>query len=160
MTPDTHEINTPAPTGPYLALDLGEKRIGIALTDRMRIVARPFSVIQRTSRQADFAQIGQITAAHEVCHIIVGLPIMLNGDEGPMAEWARDYGQDLGRTLGLPVTFWDEALTSIAAEKALREGGLTHKKIKNKIDAVAAALLLQSYLEAEREQRGQEPDSI
>lgn len=135
----------------YLSLDLGEKRIGIALSDELKIIAQAHTVIERTSRAADFREIGQIAAAQSVEKIIVGLPISLDGSEGSMARWARDYGSDLGQKLNIPVTFWDESFTSESAASALAQAGYSRKKMKPKIDAVAAALILQSYLEAERE---------
>lgn len=136
----------------YLALDLGEKRIGLALSDTLKIIAAPLEVFTRTSRQADFAHIAQIARAENVTLLIMGLPITLGGEEGRMAAWARDYGQALGEALNLPVTFWDESLSSMQAERSLREQGLNSKQMKGRVDAVAAALILQSYLESQREE--------
>ena len=135
----------------YLSLDLGEKRIGIALSDELKIIAQAHTVISRTSRANDFNEIGKIVAAQAVEKIIVGLPLSLDGSEGSMARWARDYGTDLGHKLNIPVTFWDESFTSESAASALSQAGYSRKKMKPKIDAVAAAIILQSYLEAERE---------
>ena len=134
-----------------LALDLGEKRIGVALSDTLKIVAQPFDVFPRTSRKADFEYVQAIVERESVSQIVVGLPITMSGEEGTMAQWARDYGTDLGQTLGVPVVFWDESLTSMQAERAMREYGLSRKQMKKKVDAVAAALILQSYLESLRE---------
>lgn len=135
----------------YLAVDLGEKRIGLALSDTLKMIAEPVDVFERTSRKADFAYIGQLVAAQNVSLIVMGLPVTLGGEEGRMAAWARSYGEELGQTLNLPVEFWDESLTSMQAERSLREQGLSSKQMKGRVDAVAAALLLQNYLEAQRE---------
>ena len=134
-----------------LSLDLGEKRIGIGLSDALRIVAQPYDVFPRTSRKADFDYVRQIVERENVGQIVVGLPITMSGEEGAMAQWARDYGTDLGHTLNIPVTFWDESLTSMQAERSMREYGMSRKQMKKKVDAVAAALILQSYLESLRE---------
>lgn len=134
----------------YLAIDLGEKRIGLALSDTLKIIAEPFDVFERTSRKADFTYIGRIASEQNVCKVVLGLPVTLGGTEGRMAAWARDYGRELGETLKLPVEFWDESLTSMQAERSLREQGLSSKQMKGRVDAVAAALILQSYLEAQR----------
>lgn len=134
-----------------LALDLGEKRIGVALSDTLKIVAQPFDVFPRTSRKADFAYVQAIVAREHVSQIVVGLPLTMSGEEGTMAQWARDYGTELGEALGIPVIFWDESLTSMQAERSMREYGMNRKQMKKKVDAVAAALILQSYLESLRE---------
>ncbi len=136
----------------YLAVDLGEKRIGLAISDSLKMVASPLIVFLRRSRREDFAFIRQVASEKAVEKIIVGLPLLFSGEEGRMARWARDYGTALGASLGLPVEFWDETLTSDQAEEAMRAGGLNKKKMKGKLDAVAAALILQSFLDAEREQ--------
>lgn len=135
----------------YLAIDLGEKRIGLALSDGLHMVASPYEVFPRRSRREDFAHVARVVAAEQVDRVVVGVPIRFSGEEGSMAAWARDYGADLGRTLGVPVVFWDETLTSEQAESAMRARGYNKKQMIGKLDAVAAALLLQSYLEAERE---------
>ena len=135
-----------------MALDLGEKRIGVALTDQNRLIAAAHSVFPRTSRKADFAHISQLAEEQDVSLIVVGLPLQLDGAEGPMAQWARDYGRDLCQGIGIPVVFWDESLTSVAAEQAMQDQGINRKKGKKKIDAVAAALILQSYLEGIRDE--------
>lgn len=134
-----------------MALDLGEKRIGVALTDGLKLAAHPHSVVQRKSRKEDFETYGEIIRSESVSLVVIGLPRHLNGEEGAMARWARDYGTDLSQKLSVPVTFWDETLTSEMAAAALAEQGLSRKKMKDKIDSVAAALILQSYLESLRE---------
>lgn len=135
---------------PWLGVDLGEKRIGIALSDGLKIAAQPLTTIQRTSRKADFEQFGKLAAQHNVGRLVVGLPVSLDGSEGAMAQWARNYGTALGEALSLPVTFQDESLTSEMAAGAMAEAGYNRKKMKGKLDAVAAALILQSYMDEVR----------
>lgn len=135
----------------YLALDLGEKRIGIALTDGLKIAAHPYDVMPRKSRREDFETIRSIAEENGVTLIVVGLPRLMSGEEGDMAKWARDYGSHLSKELAIPVSFWDETLTSEMAAAAMAAQGYSRKKMKGKLDAVAAALILQSFLEAERE---------
>ncbi len=134
-----------------LALDLGEKRIGLAVSDEIGLLARSHSVIKRTSRSADFEKIGRIINQEKISLIVVGLPVSLSGVEGSKAAWARDYGADLANRLGIEVTFWDESLSTVAAENSLRERGIHRKKRRSQVDAVAAAFILQSYLDAKRE---------
>jgi len=133
----------------FLALDLGEKRIGVALSDGLKMIAQAHEVFARTSRKADFAHVKTLVEAHQVSRVVVGLPISLDGSEGAMAQWARDYGRALGESLGLPVVFWDESFTSEMATKSMAAHGYSRKKMKGKLDAVAAALILQSYLDSD-----------
>jgi putative holliday junction resolvase len=135
----------------YLGVDLGEKRIGLALTDGLRLVAEPWGMFNRTSRVADFAYLQKVVVEQNVRLLVFGLPVTLGGEEGRMAAWVREYATAVSTALNLPVTFWDESLTSQAAERSLREQGLNSKQMKAHVDAVAAALMLQSYLEAHRE---------
>ena len=139
---------------PWMGIDLGEKRIGVAVSDGLKIAANPLLVFERTSRKADFETFGKIAQEHRVSRLIVGLPIQLDGSEGSMAKWARDYGTALGEALGLPVFFQDESLTSEEAAGAMAAAGYSRKKMKGKLDAVAAAIILQSYLEEQRTNDG------
>jgi putative holliday junction resolvase len=136
--------------GRILALDLGEKRIGVALSDETRLVARSFTVIARTSRLADFEKIGRIVDEQAVTLIVVGLPLHLDGREGQKAAWARDYAAALAGHLRIPVELWDEALTTVAAQESMRQRGQSRKKQREWVDAVAAAFILQNYLDAQK----------
>lgn len=133
-----------------MALDLGEKQIGVAISDELQMIARSHSVIQRTSRAADFAQIETIVRTEGVAAIVVGLPVELDGVEGPLAHWVRDYAGALGQYLRLDVTFWDESFTSKQASASMRARGIRARDQKEWIDAVAAAFILQDYLDAQR----------
>ncbi len=131
-----------------MAIDLGEKRIGIALSDPLRMVAKGHSVIKRKSRREDFARYQQIIKEQAITLVVMGLPVPLGGVEGAKAAWVRDYTADLQTHLTIPIVLWDEALTSKRAEESLRAQGRKLKKIKQRVDAVAAAFILQDYLEA------------
>ena len=133
-----------------LALDLGDRRIGVALSDATGTLARPLEVFQRRSRAADFAHVAALVQQHEVGAVVIGLPFNMNGTEGQRAAWTRDYGAALGQTVERPVTFWDERLTTVEAEELLQaQGGRSEKR---SVDAIAAAIILQSYLDHLRDE--------
>lgn len=130
-----------------MALDLGEKRIGVAVSDETALIARSYTVFKRSSRSADFEQIGRLIDQEDISLLIIGLPIPLSGEEGAKAAWVRDYGAELAQQLEIEVEFWDESLSTVAAENSLRERGIHGKKRRSQVDAVAAAFILQSYLD-------------
>lgn len=134
--------------GRVMALDLGEKRIGVAISDPTRTIAAAHSVIERTSRKADFAAYRQIIADEEVTLLVMGLPVTLSGEDSDQTAWVRDYTAELAENVPVPVEFWDEAMTTIEAEASLRARGKRGKKARERVDAVAAAFILQSYLDA------------
>lgn len=133
-----------------LALDLGDRRIGVALSDATGTLARPLEVFQRRSRAADFAHVAALVQQHEVGAVVIGLPFNMNGTEGQRAAWTRDYGAALGQAVERPVTFWDERLTTVEAEELLQAQG--RRSEKRSVDAIAAAIILQSYLDHLRDE--------
>ena len=139
-----------------MALDLGEKRIGVALSDDTRTIARSHTVISRKSRKEDFQRYASIIAEQDVTLLVMGLPIPLSGVEGQRAAWVRDYSEELRQQIDVPLVFWDESLSTKQAEASLRARGKSGKKIKERVDAVAAAFILQDYLDAHR-QSGDQP---
>lgn len=147
---DSEEQHDAATGRRILALDLGEKRIGVALSDELHLIARSYAVIERSSRKADFEQITTIVRDHDVGHLVVGLPIDPRGEEGAIARWVRDYTADLAGHLGVDYTLWDERLTTAEASASLRTRGVRAEDQKEWIDAVAAAFILQRYLDAQR----------
>ncbi len=132
-----------------MALDLGEKRIGVAISDPTRLIASPHSIIKRTSRAADFEQYARLIEANGITLLVIGLPITLGGEEGQRAAWVRDYAAGLSDHVDIPIEFWDESLTTVDATAALHAQGRRGRKVKERVDAVAAALILQSYLDAQ-----------
>lgn len=137
------------PAGKLMALDIGQARIGVAVCDPLQLGVRPLTVIQRRSRQEDFARLAELVRREEVQAIICGLPLNMNGSEGEQAQivrrWARRLVNALVEMLGAAPTviFWDERLSSHAAQSFLAGG-----KKRTPDDAIAAAVILQSYLDA------------
>ncbi|NLY74661.1 MAG: Holliday junction resolvase RuvX [Firmicutes bacterium] len=135
----------------WLGLDVGQRRIGIALSDPLELFAQGYSVLERSqSLNRDLEYLSGVIARETVEGIVIGLPKNMNGTEGPMAEKVRDFGRRLEEKTGLPVIFWDERLTTLAAERTLLEADLSRKKRKQKIDQVAAVFILQNYLDYRR----------
>lgn len=135
--------------GRVLALDLGEKRIGVALSDETRLLASSHTVIQRSSRKVDFSAIDSIVQERGVTQIVVGLPLQHDGSDGAIARWVRDYAADLSDNLNIPYVLWDESFTTRQAQASMRSRGKKAKKQRQWVDAVAAAFILQSYLDAQ-----------
>ncbi|MDF1515632.1 MAG: Holliday junction resolvase RuvX [Anaerolineae bacterium] len=129
-----------------MALDLGSKYIGIALSDTLGMIARPLTMIRRTSRVDDFTTYRQLISDHQVQTIVVGLPFNMDGTEGKQAQWVRDYIQAFSQTIDIPIILWDERLTTETAAAILKEN--MKQPTKKNINAVAAAVILQSYLDA------------
>lgn len=134
--------------GRVMAIDLGEKRIGVAISDPTRTVAKAYGVLRRKSRREDFTRYAHIIAEQQVTLLVMGLPVPLSGVEGDRAAWVRDYTAELQQHLDIPVVFWDEALSTQRAEESLRARGAGRKQAKQRLDAVAAAFILQDYLDA------------
>ena len=132
-----------------MALDLGEKRIGVAVSDELRMIARSHSVVKRTSRVADYAKYQNIIAQEKITLLVVGLPVTLGGEEGSKAKWTRDYAGQFGKQIDIPIVFFDEALTTVEAEASMRVRNIRGKKARAQVDAVAAAFILQNYLDSE-----------
>ena len=131
-----------------LGLDIGERRIGVAVSDPTGTVARPLAALVRTSRQSDFQAIRRLIEEHAVDRIVVGLPLSLNGSEGPQARQTRRYSQHLAEAVPVPVEFWDERYSTAVAADILMSRRRRRPSGQNTVDAVAAAVLLQSYLNA------------
>ena len=131
-----------------LALDPGTKRIGVALSDEMGWIAQPLETFERRSITADLQHIQQLVQDHEVDRVIMGMPFRLDGSVGPAAQQVEQFKAMLEGALTVPVIPWDERLTSKSAEAMLIEANVSRKKRKGAVDRVAAAILLQSYLES------------
>ncbi len=131
-----------------LGVDYGTVRVGLAISDAERRLASPLAVYERKGREADAVYIRTLIEAEEVGALVVGLPVHLDGREGQKASEARAFGAWLAEATGLPVTFWDERFSTVEAESALWQAGLTHKKRKARRDRVAAQILLQAYLDS------------
>lgn len=134
--------------GRLLGVDYGSVRIGLSISDPERRLASPLAVHERRGREQDALYFRSLVSAEEIKMIVVGLPVHTNGREGQKAAEARTFGAWLAETTELPVTFWDERFSTVEAESALWQAGLTHKKRKARRDRVAAQILLQAYLDA------------
>lgn len=140
---------TEAELGRVLALDYGTRRVGVAISDALRLTAQPLAVIDR-SKEELIAAVRRIVADNDVEVIVVGLPTGLSGAEGQAARAARQMAADVAEATGLPVELVDERFTTHIAERAMLEGGVRRRRRRETVDKVAAALILQSYLERQR----------
>jgi putative Holliday junction resolvase len=134
--------------GRLLVVDYGTVRVGLAISDVDRIIASPIATRGRAGADADAAYFRHLVAEERVAGLVVGLPVHLNGREGVKAKEARQFGAWLAETTGLPIVFADERFTTVDAESALWNAGLTHRKRKERRDRVAAQIMLQAYLDA------------
>jgi putative Holliday junction resolvase len=142
----------------FLALDIGKRRIGVAVSDPLGLVARPLRTIRSVSLNADIASIIDIARELEAESIVVGDPLHMSGDAGIMSNRSHKFGEALRQASGLPIEYCDERLTSVEAQRILQESGVPPKKAREQIDAVAAAVILQSYLNTLKPPRsGHEP---
>jgi putative Holliday junction resolvase len=135
-----------------LAIDLGEVRMGLAVSDDLMITAQPLPTWRRRDRRSDFAHLGDLVEKWGVHQVVVGYPRLLGGQVGEQAAGAQKFAEQLETTLGLPVILWDERYSTVAADRALIEAGVRRKRRQQMRDSVAALLILQTYLD--RQQRG------
>lgn len=134
-----------------MGLDVGTKTVGVAVSDPLGFTAQGVTTVRRKNRKADLAALAALTAEYEVGRLVVGLPLNMDGTEGPRAEATRRFGDLLAKELGLPVEYWDERLTTVAAERALLEADLSRARRREVVDQVAASLILQGWLDAHAE---------
>ncbi|MCL4179782.1 MAG: Holliday junction resolvase RuvX [Verrucomicrobia bacterium] len=132
-----------------LALDHGTVRIGVAVSDELGMIARPLEFIPAEPPAGFLNRLKQLVAEHEVGRILVGMPRNMDGSYGPAAEKVREFVCLLGETFSIPIQTWDERLTSVQAHRMLREASVKGAKQRKKVDQMAAAILLQSYLDAQ-----------
>ncbi len=133
-----------------MGLDVGVKRIGIALSDPMEIVAGGHSVLERRALQQDLEHIRNLCTSHEVKMIVLGLPRNMDGSIGPKAREVQEFANILEEFTGIKTTFWDERLSTVAAERVLLQADISRSKRKKVIDKVAAVTILQNYLDGVR----------
>lgn len=138
----------PRATSRILALDLGKKRIGLAISDPLGITAQGLPNLQRTNKRSDLAALAHLIAEREVGAILLGNPINMRGTEGRQSGWVHEFAGALEKHTGLSVTLWDERLTSVQAGRVLRESGISIEKRAAAVDRLSAVILLQSYLDS------------
>ena len=129
-----------------MALDLGARRVGVAVSDELRITARPLAPLQRRSWKDLLSRIAALVDLHEAKGLVIGLPARLDGTEGPAAKSARDIADKLRRSLAVPVFLQNESLTSFEAETHLRLTGRTSAAIADQVDSEAAAVILRDFI--------------
>ncbi|MGC8659398.1 MAG: Holliday junction resolvase RuvX [Desulfomonilaceae bacterium] len=133
-----------------LGLDIGSKRIGVALSDQSGIIAQALETISAKNPAQDVLRIVEIVRQHDVTEIVIGIPYNMNGSEGPQAQKIRQLLEILQKSVTVPIYEWDERLTTVAAERALLEADMSRSKRRKVIDQVAAALILQGHLDRRR----------
>ncbi|MBC7104825.1 MAG: Holliday junction resolvase RuvX [Firmicutes bacterium] len=133
-----------------LGLDVGDKRIGVAVSDPLGVTARGVAVIRREDEERDLERLGRLARELGVGRVVVGLPRRTDGTLGSAARAVGEFAARLERALGIPVVLWDERFTSAAAERLLVSADVRRARRRRVIDKVAAALILQNYLEARR----------
>ena len=137
-------------SGRVLALDVGSKRIGVAITDLLGITAQGLETIQRQNKRKDMETLGRLLKDYEVREIVVGLPLRLSGAEGTQSEKMRRFASELESHFGVTVHLWDERWTSTEANRLLRDTELSIQKRGRAVDRIAAILILQSWMEAHK----------
>jgi putative Holliday junction resolvase len=140
-----------------LGVDYGEKRIGLALSDALKITASPYEVLERHGTAEVVAAIAEIVEAQQVDEVVVGHPISLDGLAHAAAEAAEEFAGALRERLSVPVVLWDERLSTAQAERALLEGDVSRAGRKQRIDKISAAVVLQSYLDRRTSRAAGEP---
>ena len=148
ITDDVHDFAAAVPDmRALIGLDLGDKTIGVAVSDTFLSVATPLETVRRRKFGLDAARLLELTAARNVGGLVLGLPRNMDGTEGPRCQSTRAFARNLSKLWDGPITFWDERLSTVAAEKALLEADTTRKRRAEVIDHVAAGYILQGLLD-------------
>ncbi len=133
----------------YLSLDIGDKTIGVAASDLLGLTAQGIKTIRRVSNKEDLRQLGEIIAQYEITALIIGYPKNMNGTEGERCEMVKNFAEKIGKAYpALEQIFWDERLSTVAAEKSLIAADVSRAKRKKVIDKMAAVYILQGYLDS------------
>ena len=140
-----------------LALDLGKRRIGLALSDELGITAQGIDTLHRTRLREDLVKLGQLIRENNVSLILMGNPVHMSGQEGRQSDYSRDFAKRLQESAGVDVKLWDERLTTVEAQRVLRESGISLQKRNQAVDRLSAVILLESYLDSlERQPQGEQ----
>lgn len=135
------------PSGLLMGLDLGTKTIGLAISDLGRRIASPLLVVSRTKFSADAAELRRHIATHQPAALVLGLPINMNGSEGPRAQATRAFAKNLANQIEIAIVFWDERLSTVAVTRTLLEANASRKRRGEVVDKMAAAYILQGALD-------------
>lgn len=147
---NVQEEKSERPAGRVLGLDVGSRRIGIAVSDPLGITAQGLETLQRRNKRQDLAALERVIREYGVREIVVGLPLRMSGAEGTQSEKMQVFADDLRKRFRLPVHLWDERLTSAEANRLLRETDLSIEKRGKAVDRMAAVLILQGWMEGRR----------
>ena len=129
-------------------LDIGERTIGIAVSDLLGITAQGLDTIKRSHMEADLQHIISILKDYDVTLVVVGLPKNMNNTLGPSADRAKEFGSEIAKRTGIEIKYWDERLTTVSAQRTLLEGDVSRKKRKQVVDKIAAVMILQNYMDS------------
>ncbi len=135
------------PMSALMGLDLGTKTIGVAVSDTFRSVSTPLETVRRKKFGVDAARLIELIAERNIAGVVLGLPFNMDGSEGPRCQSTRAFARNLARLVDVPITFWDERLSTVAAERALLEADTSRKRRSEVIDHVAAGYILQGLLD-------------
>ena len=131
-----------------MGLDVGDKRIGIAVSDALLLTAQARPTLRRRNPESDIEILRRLAEENEVHEIVVGQPLHMDGRESPQSQKVARFAEQLHQVLGLPIVFWDERLTSFEAEQHLEQMGLNWRKRREHVDKIAAMIILQNYLDS------------
>jgi putative Holliday junction resolvase len=134
----------------WMGLDVGDKTIGVAISDELGFTAQPITTVLRQSWDADLRALGDLARERQVFGMVVGLPLNMDGSEGPRALKSRAFAERASEVLGLPAELWDERLSTAEVERVLKSANMSRTRRKEVVDKLAAQVILQSYLEAHR----------
>ena len=141
---------------PLLGLDLGEKTIGLALSDTTLLIATPLSTIQRAKFTRDAENLAAIIEEHDVGGLVIGLPINMDGSEGPKCQSARQFAANILERMEIEIAFWDERLSTVAVTRTMIEADMSRARQKQAVDKMAAAYILQGALDFLRNRQNAE----
>ena len=147
-------------SGRLMGLDPGERRVGVALSDELGLLASPLCILERRSWATDIAALAQLVRTHDVAEIVVGHPKTLRGEIGPQARRAERFARELGRVVDVPVRLWDERYSTVEATELLshaRKRPAGRGRAPVRVDSVAAAVILQGFLDARRSSSSSPP---
>jgi putative Holliday junction resolvase len=133
-----------------MCLDVGDRRIGVAMSDPTGLIASPREVVYRSDDESAYNAIARLAGQYQAEEMVIGMPYSLSGAIGPAAEKVKAFAEELARRVTIKIITWDERMTTIAADRAMRETGVKKQRQNSLRDAIAAALILQSYLDSRR----------
>ena len=137
-----------------IALDIGTVRIGVATSDIMEIIASAYESYRRKNIEDDISHIAQLVTNLNAGLVVIGLPLKMDGSEGQSVGMAKNFGEELAKVIDIPICYQDERLSTVTAQKILIESGMRREKRKDKVDSLAATIILQTYLDKKSNMKG------